>query len=177
MEIETAYNTNIAQDIRDMFTKTFTFEENNKDGIFLSEENVGTATYLCIAYLNHHNSTIGSKKTYLCEKGKNGNKNEKLSFLDLPRLQSIGNYGFKKIKAEVTKVLDKVSGEAMDFALKKENEATLEANFAMWTSLPADQRQGEKPMSYLEWKPIPTKDCPVVMLTVSFDTGWQHKES
>eukprot|EP00957_Ditylum_brightwellii_P081396 6191169-Ditylum_brightwellii.AAC.1 len=47
----------------------------------------------------------------------------------------------------------------------------------MWTSLPADQRQGEKPISFLDWKAIPTKDCPVVTLTVSFGTGWQCKGS
>eukprot|EP00957_Ditylum_brightwellii_P013760 1037288-Ditylum_brightwellii.AAC.1 len=65
----------------------------------------------------------------------------------------------------------------MDFALKKEIEATLEANLALWTSLPANQRQGKKPISYLDWKAIPTKDRPVVTLTVSFDTGWQCKGS
>eukprot|EP00957_Ditylum_brightwellii_P145991 11117391-Ditylum_brightwellii.AAC.1 len=65
----------------------------------------------------------------------------------------------------------------MDSAFKKEIEAILEANLAMWTSLPVDQRQGEKLMSYLDWKAIPTKDHPVVMLTVSFDTSWQRKGS
>eukprot|EP00957_Ditylum_brightwellii_P037970 2871811-Ditylum_brightwellii.AAC.1 len=47
----------------------------------------------------------------------------------------------------------------------------------MWTCLPAEQRQGEKPISYLDWKAIPTKDCPVVTFTVSFGTGWQCKGS
>eukprot|EP00957_Ditylum_brightwellii_P092449 7040054-Ditylum_brightwellii.AAC.1 len=65
----------------------------------------------------------------------------------------------------------------MDSALVKEIEETLESSLAMWTSLPANQRQGENPISYLDWKAIPTKDRPAVMLTMSFDTGWQCKGS
>eukprot|EP00957_Ditylum_brightwellii_P142564 10861719-Ditylum_brightwellii.AAC.1 len=87
------------------------------------------------------------------------------------------NYGFKKVETETTKVLDKLSGNLMDFDREKEIEATLEANLVTWTSLPYDKRQGEKPISYLDWKTVPTKNCPVIMLAVIFDTGWQYKGS
>jgi hypothetical protein len=71
-------------------------------------------------------------------------------------------------------VLEKNSNKVLDFALENEIEATLDANLALWNSLPANKR-GKKPMSYLDWASLPPENWPVVTLTVSFDTGWQTK--
>jgi hypothetical protein len=54
--------------------------------------------------------------------------------------------------------------------LKNEIEATLDANLALWNSLSANKR-GEKLISYLDWASLPSEKHPIVILTVSPDTG------
>ena len=83
------------------------------------------------------------------------------AMLDLPQSSSFGKRPFNRIECVVGEVLRQVAEESMKRELEKEIELTLEEN-------------GQ---SYHIWKQQASNNKPQVILTISFDMGWQKRSS
>ena len=84
-----------------------------------------------------------------------------LSLLDIPNCASFGNNAFNKIESCIGRNLRSCGIEAMEEALKEEVRLTNIANG----------------VDHDEWLKIPINQRPQVLLTVSFDMGWQKRSS
>ena len=101
-----------------------------------------------------------------------------LGFLDLPRSRSFGTYSFGKVEAALGDVLKVITEQAMAEALEEEIRLTLEKKREEWLALPEEKKEQEpEPMTYAKYLEIEKEDRPLVAITVSFDAGWQKRNS
>ena len=83
------------------------------------------------------------------------------AIVDLPQALSFSKRPFNRIESIVGEYLRDISADSMEKAMEEEIKLTLE----------------DQGISYEKWKNTPFRNRPKVLLTVSFNMGWQKRSS